>query len=187
MGPALLYLPSESGFLALLPGSRALTPGYKKVHVDASQIRAVLCAAFEGPAVEEIRQTLERASVPAHKQPRALQAMLRERFSTKRIRGIWILRLPPGSNFWMQLRRAGVPRRLASLAAAHAVQYILWILAWWVIGANVLNGRMDPTYFALWALLLLTLIPFRVLITWLQGLLAFAVGTRLKRVCWPAR
>ena len=72
-------------------------------------------------------------------------------------------------------------RRLALLAAAHAVQYILWILAWWVIGANVLAAEWHPNYFVLWALLLLTLIPFRVLITWMQDLLAFAVGTRLNQ------
>ncbi len=74
-----------------------------------------------------------------------------------------------------------MPRRLLALAGAHAIQYILFIIAWWVIGANVLNSRTGPGWLWLWALLLLTLVPFRVLITWLQGRIAISTGARLKQ------
>ena len=75
--------------------------------------------------------------------PHARNAILRERLSAARIRGIWLLRLPPSSNFWEQLRGARVPRRLSLSAGAHAMQYILWILTWWVVGANVLSRTTD--------------------------------------------
>ena len=74
-----------------------------------------------------------------------------------------------------------MPRRLLALGAAHSIQYILWILAWWVIGANVLKGSADQSWLWLWAMLLITLVPLRVFITWLQGRIAISTGARLKQ------
>ena len=183
IGPAILHVPTKDGdaFLAILSGRTVLTPGGKKARIAPAAIRSALCEEMEAPVVQEIQETLDRAGIPPAKQARARAAILRERFSARRIRGIWILRLPPGADFWRQLRQARVPQRLMLLAGAHTLQYALWILAWWVVGSNVLNGRRDPSWLVLWALLLLTLVPLRVLITWLQGLLAFGAGARLKQ------
>jgi ATP-binding cassette subfamily B protein len=184
MGPALLRM--RDGFLAVCKsrsrsGVSVLAPDGKRHKVAPAAIRSALCSEMEGPVAEQIQQLLERAGVPAPKQAKAREAILRERFSAQRIRGIWLLRLPPGANFWVQLRQARVPQRLFTLAGAHAIQYLLWIVAWWVVGANVLRGRADNGWIALWALLLFTLVPLRVLITWLQGLIAFGAGARLKQ------
>ncbi|MBV9770721.1 MAG: ABC transporter ATP-binding protein, partial [Bryobacterales bacterium] len=121
------------------------------------------------------------ARIPPSKQPRARDAILRERLSARRIRGIWLLRLPPGANFFKQMRHARIPRRLAALAGAHALQYMLWILAWFVVGSNVLRGGTDRGWLIPWALLLLTLVPLRVLITRLQGWVAIGAGALLKQ------
>jgi ATP-binding cassette subfamily B protein len=183
MGPALLHVPTDSGpaFLAILPDSALLTPALTKVRVDPAVIRSALCAAIEAPILREIQETLDRANIPPAKQARALDAILRERLSPKRIRGIWLLRLPPGANFWKQLRHSRVPRRLLALASAHAIQYLLWILAWYVVGSNVLRGGTDRSWLVPWALLLLTLVPLRVLITRLQGWVAIGAGGLLKQ------
>jgi ATP-binding cassette subfamily B protein len=183
LGPALLHVPTETGptFLAILPGSTILTPNLEKLHVDPALIRSGLCAGIEAPVLREIEETLDRAKIPPSKQARARDAILRERLGSKRIRGIWLLRLPPGANFWEQLRRAHIPRRLLALASAHAVQYVLWILAWFVIGSNVLRGGADRGWLVTWALLLVTLIPLRVLITRLQGWVAIGAGALLKQ------
>jgi len=184
MGPALLHI--GDGFLVVRKSrSRSavtvLAPDGKRHNVAPAAIRSALCIEMEGPVAEQVQQLLQRAGVPAAKQTKAREAILRERFSAQRIRGIWLLRLPPGANFWVQLRQARVPRRLLTLAGAHAIQYLLWIVAWWVVGANVLRERADNGWIALWALLLFTLVPLRVLITWLQGLIAFGAGARLKQ------
>lgn len=181
MAPAVLHMPAHDSFLVLVSGLTALTPDRRRVRVDASAVRSALCADMEAPLVAEIEETLNRAGIHGPNHARARAAILRERFRAKRIRGLWILRLAPGSNFWDQLRQAGVPRRLGILACAHAVQYALWILAWFVVGSNVLSGRPDRGWMLLWALLLLTLVPLRVSITWLQGLVAFGAGARLKQ------
>jgi ATP-binding cassette subfamily B protein len=183
MGPALLHVPTGAGpaFLAVLPNSTLLTPDLQKVRADPAAIRAMLCGSFEAPALLEIQQLLDRAQIPPAKQSRARDAILRERLNSKRIRGIWLLRLPPGASFREQLRHAHVPRRLLALASAHVVQYLLWILAWYVVGSNVLRGGGDRGWLIPWALLLLTLVPLRVLITRLQGWVAISAGALLKQ------
>jgi ATP-binding cassette subfamily B protein len=179
--PALLHVPGEDGFFAVLEHSALLSPGQRTVTVDPAIIRSALCSDIEAPALKQLQETLDRAEVPASKQARAREAILRERFSSTPIRGIWLLRLPPNANFWLQLRQVRVPQRLIILGAAHAIQYGLWILAWWIVGANVLSGRSGQHWLVLWALLLLSLVPIRVLITWLQGLIAIGAGARLKQ------
>jgi len=183
MGPALIHVPTPDGpaFLALLPNSTLLTPDFKKVRVSPGAIRTALCASMEASALSEIQETLDRAQIPPSKQARARDALLRERLSSKRIRGIWLLRIPPGANFWEQMQHAHIPRRLLALAGAHAFQYALWILAWYVVGLNVLHGGTDRGWLLPWSLLLLTLVPLRVLITRLQGWVAIGAGTLLKQ------
>lgn len=185
IGPALLLI-NESFLVLRGAGPRPakitlITPNHEKIHVPASAIRAQLCSSIEASATKQIDDLLERAQVPAHKRAKAREAILRERFASARIRGIWILRLPPSAGFWLQLRQARVPQRLVTLGVAHAIQYVLWILAWWVVGRNVLNSRVDLGWLPLWALLLFTLVPLRVSITWLQGLVAIGAGARLKQ------
>ena len=183
MGPALVHVSTDDGpaFLAILKGSTLLTNDLKKVQVDPAVIRAALCSGIEAPVLREIQETLDRAKIAPSKQPRARGALLRERLRSKRIRGIWLLRLPPGASFWEQMRHAHIPRRLIALASAHALQYALWILAWWLIGSSVLRGTPARDWLVPWALLLLTLVPLRVLITRLQGWVAIGAGALLKQ------
>ena len=185
MGPALIRVPVAEGpaFLVLLDGKplRVLGPDLQMHRVSSTAVRSLLCGDREAAVCAEIQQLLDRAGVASLSQARARDAILRERLSGARIGGIWLLRLPPSVNFWRQLKQARVPKRLFLLGGAHAIQYGLWILAWWVVGTNVLNRRADHSWIFLWALLLLTLVPLRVLITWLQGLLAIGTGARMKQ------
>ena len=180
MGPGFLAIRGACPWLAT-PQVRILSPTGEKIRIPASTIRHAMCSEIEAHVTPQIDDLLTRAQIPPAKQPRARTAILREQLSTTLIRGIWLLRLPPSADFWRQLRQAKVPRRLMALAGAHSLQYVLWILAWWVIGANVLNARADQSWLWLWALLLLTLVPLRVLITWLQGRIAISTGARLKQ------
>src|ERR1700722_707438 len=80
MGPALIAV--GPAFLALLPRSIVLTPELKKVHVDPAIIRSALCSAIEAPILREIQETLDRVAIAPSKQPRAREAILRERLSS---------------------------------------------------------------------------------------------------------
>jgi ATP-binding cassette subfamily B protein len=79
------------------------------------------------------------------------------------------------------LSQLKLPRRLLELVVAHGVQYLLWLLSWWMVGRAALEGRLDRGWLLAWALLLVTLVPFQVLVTWLQGRLAIGAGALLKR------
>ena len=104
-----------------------------------------------------------------------------ERLRTKEVGGCWLLRQSPGASFWSQAKRAHLPRRLGTLLVAHAAEYFLLILSWWLIGRAVLSGHLDHGWLLAWALILLTLVPFRVLSTWLQGVLAINGGLLFKQ------
>jgi ATP-binding cassette subfamily B protein len=50
-----------------------------------------------------------------------------------------------------------------------------------MIGQGALQGRFDPGWLLAWALLLVTLVPFRLLAAWSQGRLAIWAGGLLKQ------
>jgi len=185
-GPALLSMPGEDEprFLALLGGRRKVSilgSDLAVYRLQLEDIRAALCRKIEAPLVAEVDRLLESAGVKKRCRPRARAAILRERLSSARIGGHWLLRLPPGANVWSQARQARLPRRLLALVGAHTVQYLLWLLSWWMVGRGAIQGRLDPGWLLAWALLLLTLVPFRLLATWSQGVFAIGAGAVLKQ------
>ena len=185
MGPALVRVRTDStpGFLALLPGTgtRVVAPDLTTQRASRADLHAALCGEMEKPLLEETERLLDRITVSRAQRPAARSAILRERLGSVPIGGIWLLRHAPSASFAAQLKLARVPQRLLALGAAHLLQYVVWILAWWVVGSNVLNHRADSGWLSLWALLLMTLVPLRLWITWLQGLVAIAAGSRLKQ------
>ncbi|HYL76231.1 MAG TPA: ABC transporter ATP-binding protein [Bryobacteraceae bacterium] len=179
LAPAILRV--RSSFLFVIEPGKILAPDLRKHSIAPSAIRSALCATQESALTSEIDDLLNRAQIPASKQIKARDTILRERLGITRIGGIWLIRLPPAASFRLQLRRARIPLRLLALTSAHAIQYVLWIAAWWLVGRNVLSGGTDRRWLVVWALLLLALVPLRVAITWLQGRVAIGVGALLKR------
>jgi ATP-binding cassette subfamily B protein len=186
-GPALLCWPKpgEPRFLALLGGRwRAvliLGPDRVVHRLQPEVLRAALCQTIELPLVAEVTQLLDEAGVPQQRQARAQAAILRERLSPVRLGGCWLLRLPPGASLWRQVCHARLPCHLFGLIGAHAVQYFLLLLSWWMIGLGALEGRLDWGGLLAWALLLLTLVPFQLFTTWSEGRLAISAGGLLKQ------
>ena len=187
VGPAILRLPhqGEPRFLALL-GKRwrtvaVLGPDLVVHRLRPAAIRDALCQELEAPLLSEADQLLDVVGVPVRRRGRVRQALLREQLSAEQIGGCWLVCLPAGTPFWSQMRQARLPQRLLVLLGAHATQYLLWLLSWWLVGQGALQGRLDRGWLLAWALLLLTLVPLRLLVTWSQGRLAIGVGGLLKR------
>lgn len=183
-GTALLRLPGRYAhrFLALLGSRRrrveVLGPDLAVHRIRPEVICAALSQGLEAPFLAEVERLLDEAGIRARPRARARSAILRERLSSMRIRGCWILRTPPGASFWRQMRQG---RRLVNLVGVYVVQYALWLLSWWMVGRGALQGRFDRGWLLAWTLLLLTLVPLRMLATWLQGRLAIGAGGLLKR------
>lgn len=185
--PALVRC-SDGRVLALLDAETVLDPELKPQRLGAETLCAQVCAAAEvpflnqlqGPFLSEIDNLLKDTAISQRRRNRVRAALLRERLAGKQVGHAWTLRLPPGSSFSVQLRGALVPRRIAMLAGAHVLQYVLWLAAWFIVGLGALEGRLDRGLLLAWALLLLTLVPIRGAITWLQGLVSITVGGLLK-------
>jgi ATP-binding cassette subfamily B protein len=186
-GPALLRLPGGTGpcFLALLAGRGAcvtlLTPELRPVEVPAEAVRAALCRDAAAAHSDEVERILAEAGVRKHRAGRARSALLRELLAAHRVGGCWLLRPAGTAPFTTQAREARLPRLLALLLVAHLAGYGLLVASWWLLGAIALGGRLDRGWLAAWLLLLLTLIPFRLLVTTAGGRLSIRAGALLKR------
>jgi ATP-binding cassette, subfamily B, bacterial len=186
-GPALLRLPGtgEPHFLALLSSRRRavsiLGPDHLLHRLRPDVICRALCHELEQLHMAQVNQLLGEAKVPKRRQARARVAILHERLSPVRLDDGWLLRLPPGASIWHQVRQARLPRHLLVLIGAHTVQYFLLLLSWWLMGRGALEGRLDQGWLLAWALILLTIVPFRLLTIWSQGVLAIGAGGLLKR------
>lgn len=186
-GPAVLQVPGSSAprFLFLLPRNRGrvsvLAPDLRAVPLQLEAVRALLCRRLEETVAPEVDGLLDEAGIPEARCGAARAALLLERLRTKEVGGCWLIRQSPGASFSSQANRAHLPRRLGILLLAHAAEYLLLIVSWWLIGRAALSGHLDNGWLLAWALILLTLVPFRVLSTWLQGVLAINGGILLKQ------
>jgi ATP-binding cassette subfamily B protein len=186
--PAILRLPDDKErFLLLLPDKgrqqtvALLRPDLKRQRLPVEVVRSTLTAPFEVPLVAEIEHVLEAAEVAPRRRAQAKEALLRQRLGKAQIEAGWLLRLPPGAKPWPLARQTGLVRHLPIFVGAYAVQYLLFILSWIVIGRGALRGQVEIGWLLAWGLILLTLIPFRLLSSWAQGLLAVSAGTLLKQ------
>jgi len=187
-GPAVMQLPGAgiSRFLILLPGHgrgriSLLAPDLRTVQFSAAAVRHALCAEVEQPIASEAERLLEEAGITGSRRESARAAMVRDRLRGQEVGGCWLLRASPGADFWRQIKRARMQGGLALLLAGHGMNYVLLILSWWLIGRGALAGHLDRGWLFAWALILLTLVPFRWLNTWLQGWLAIHGGILFKQ------
>jgi ATP-binding cassette subfamily B protein len=187
-GPAVVELPGagNSRFLMLLPSrSRGrislLAPDLRTEQLPTAVVRQALCADVEQPITSEAEQLLEEAGITGSRREAARAALVRDRLRGREVGGCWLLRASPGADFWSQAKRARLHNGLALLLAGHGAEYFFLILSWWLIGRGALAGHLDRGWLFAWALILLTLVPFRWLNTWLQGWLAIHGGILFKQ------
>ncbi len=145
---------------------------------------AVLCRAIREPFTSPHRATVEEAlGNPEFGSAgqSAIEAVLLDRVARISFRGCWILQPSPGASLRIWLRQAAVLRNAVALIGAHVAQYLIWLTAWAVLGRMSLSGRIDRGTLFGWALLLATAVPFQLMASWLQGLLAVGTGGLLKK------
>jgi len=182
--PALLRI-SDSRFLVVLHANRrrllVLTPMLVRERVSLDLVCAAIREPFEAAAREPLEDLLAESGVSGRTRKKSVALLLQEQFGNKRWNRCWILRLEPGGKTVRLLCDAGAIENGTAMVAAHIVQYLLWFAAWAVIGRLSFEGRMDRGWLFAWALLLITLLPFQVLTTWMQGLFTVGLGGFLKR------
>jgi ATP-binding cassette subfamily B protein len=186
-GPAVLRLVTKEGprFVLLLKAGRravqVIGPDLAIHRCAVELLRAALCAPYEAPLAREIDRLLDQAQVPAARRPKVGAALLAERLASERVGGCWMLRMPPATGFWRQLAEARLPRRLQLMLVLFVAVYGFEILAWSLIGDAALNGRVDTGWLAAWLMLVLSIVPVRLVGSWLSATFALDAGQILKR------
>ncbi len=182
--PALLRI-GDSGYLAILSvkgkNARVLTPALERKCMPLVAISRILRREAEGFQRDGVSDLLAGVGLTGQKKARAIEQLLNEQLAGIRLSDCWILSSQPGAKPARLLKQAGVIRNSAAMLGAHTAQYLLWMASWGVLGSLSSSGRMDRAWILAWVLLLLTLTPFQVLTTWLQGLFAIGLGGFLKR------
>ena len=185
--PALLRIEREGEpILIALAGRRGgrllvVAPDGSAQRCDADVLRRSLCGPLEAPLQGELESLLLATGARGERRERARRALLATRLGDRPVVTCWRLRPSSRERFAGRLRRAGVLRRLAAFLVAHAAQYALWVLAWWLIGDAVLNDDVSTRALAAWALLLVLLVPFRLLADWLEGRIAIEAGALVRQ------
>ncbi len=181
---ALLRL-SDSAFLAILDGKnhtlRVLMPDLSTSRVRIGEICDALREPLERQARDQVEKLLAETQIPPSRRSKAIKLLLREQQCEIRFDQCWMLRVSPGARPSRWLREVNALGTASRLLGAHTAQYLLWLASWAILGTLSFEGRMDRAWLLAWALLLMTLVPLRVLTTWLQGSLAIGVGGLLKR------
>jgi ATP-binding cassette subfamily B protein len=189
-GPAVVRLSVSGGpcFLAIVRKRRrsvvVIGPDLKTHKISGRWIGRFICEPIEAPFRAELENLLSASALDdfaAHELETMIEALLRDRLGAVTISGVWLLRLSPSASFAYQLRQAGLFETFARLISIYTVQYILGLVAWWIMGAAVIEGRIDSGWFLAWGLVLITGLPLQVLSMWYQGLFAIAGGGLLKR------
>jgi ATP-binding cassette subfamily B protein len=144
-------------------------------------LRAVLCQSYEAPLIPQVDRLLDEAEIPPGRRARARQALLNEQLGALRLEAGWLLRLPPGSGLSKQFSRGNVYRPAWVLLLMYALQQVLAILSWVVIGRGVFSGNYDLPWLFAWAILLFATIPLQMIVGDAQNELSMNAGAIFKQ------
>lgn len=182
--PALLRL-SGTLFLAIASARggmlRVLAPNLKSISIAIADVCGLVREPIDRSARADYERLLTEAEIPHSRRASTISVLMNEQFSNLPFDQCWILHPNPGADTVHWLHKLGAIRNAVSLLAAHTAQYLLWLASWAILGTLSLSGRLDRGWLLAWALLLMTVVPFRLLTIWKQGLLAIGVGGFLKR------
>lgn len=183
--PALWHVPPAGGVVAVVRGSGrslcVLDVDLRLRRIPVAELRQWLTRDMEASVRREVSAALDAAVMDERARPCVREALVCERLGHETIGGCWMLRLPPGAPFTLQLRQAGLIRAVAGLISLHALQQVFWMLSWWIVGASALLGRPDSGWLWAWALVVACAVLLRVQSTWTSGRLLYLTGGLLKR------
>jgi ATP-binding cassette, subfamily B, bacterial len=186
-GPALIRLSALEGapLLAVLGQRgrfvRVLGRDLRAHRIETRTVTSLIRRPFEAPVENELNHIIDGLKLKGPARVRARAAMMADRLKSARFRGCWLLRLSPGAAIGAVVREQGLRLRLGMLTGAYVLQYLLFVLSWWLLGNAILNGTIERGWLLGWVLLLLSLIPVRLAATWNQGAVVVAAGTWLRR------
>jgi ATP-binding cassette subfamily B protein len=187
-GPAIIkiYNPdNQPGFLVILKGGRKLisiiSPDLTVIKMDVKIISKNLCRHLELSASQSIKKILGNSGLSDAHQSAAEKAMLYQQLRSEIIEGCWLISLSPGDNFLKWLRHLRIPKYFFSMLFCESMSHLLMILSWLVIGKIILGFSYNLAMFTIWALLVLSIIPFKLFSQWFQCQMSMNTGLFFKQ------
>jgi ATP-binding cassette subfamily B protein len=187
-GPAIirLYDPdNQPYFLVILKGGRKyisiITPESTVIKIDVDRVKKNLCKPIESPVNQSIKKILSNSGLSDFQQSAAEKAMLHQQLSSEIIDGCWLINLSPGADFFKWLRHLRIPDYFGSMLFCESMSHLLMILSWLVIGKIIFQFSYDLGMFTVWALLLLSVIPFKLFSQWFQCQISMNTGLFFKQ------
>ena len=183
-----LSLSNGAGFLALLPSRgprlRILLPDLRIESIPRETVIRGLTGTDGGEDLDAMLSVFSAAGLSGRRCVRArrvLESELGGAGAGRQRQLGWILQLPPGAPFLAQLEEARLPRFAIGFVVSFLIHYGLALASWAVVGRIVLRGQVETGWLAVWALLLFSLLPFRIWTNWARGRFAIGTGILLKR------
>lgn len=134
------------------------------------------------PKLQNLGQVVAQVGFHGPRASRLLERVQDKELAEHRLHQVcWMLRLAGHRSFGQALRRAGVVRMIATVAGLHFVSQSLFLSSWALLGRSVMTGSLEVAWLVAAALVLLTVLPLKSLVAWLQGKLGVTVGLLLKR------
>lgn len=186
MGPAVIRLQTPGDVRILLVVRRVgrrlevIAQDLKRVRLRFSDLSASLAISADERVSDDIDAMLFAARIKPERRRVVAAAMLRERLAGRDLEGIWLLRPRADASLRTLATTARLTRRLYVLMGAHFLQLNLLIGGWWLLGSALLADRADDGRLVGWALLLFSMLPFRLLTTWSAGQLTIDASALLK-------
>jgi ATP-binding cassette subfamily B protein len=178
--PALIRM--DDGFLVLLRNrgrkSVFVGPDLSEVRVERSRLSSIFREVVETSRSGALDRLLATVSSGRDALRRR---MIGERFGEEEVGECWLIRRSLRESFWRHLADGGVCAYAIALTATHVARYVVFVLAWAVIGRAALEGKPEAAWLIAWMLLLLLLVPIHHVATSLQGLVALSCGFVLRQ------
>ena len=187
-GPAILRVDHNSNtprFFVILKGGwkyiHIISPDLKMIKIPPVILKQALCEIIETPEKQSIYTILDKIDIPESQKKSACDAMLLVKLKSEQIGGCWLLRLSPGANFIKWFRHLCLPKYFISMITCEAICQICMILSWLIIGKMVFDNTLDLGRFIMWALMLVTVIPFKLYSQWSQCQISMNTGSYFKQ------
>ncbi|MBU6334461.1 MAG: ABC transporter ATP-binding protein/permease [Chloroflexi bacterium] len=167
-GPALFRLTSpetgDEAIIAVISGGRRvriLTPQREERLIEARALVDAIGMVQAAPLREPIDRLLRRMAIAEERQPRAAQALLRERLAGVAIDIGWLIRPSAGATIWAHSRYFRTWQLLILAGILTIISQVLGAAGWSLIGRQALDDSFSMATVLAWLLLLLTAIPFQ--------------------------
>ncbi len=177
--------PETTHFLVAIKGDRQrvtiLGADGTTHRVPLHTVCSAIWATLEAPLVPEVEQFVDTLALPIHRRRKARAAIIQERLNHIELRGCRLLRLTPGTNFWSQIKQAGLDKFLTYSAVYQAISYGALLVCVELVKRSTTTGEVAWSTLSAALLTLLAAIPFYALATWLGFVFNYGTSVLVKQ------